>query len=123
MAKDWVKISTINDIDKSRKMTDVERRAATRSFDNLIRNTESLSLEDMEKQAKESYRKNKEREDSLVQAYNDKRLKSEKAIAEAKEIIKARKKAEEKRKAEAPKKKVVKKKAPVEKKETSQTAN
>ena len=52
--------------------------------------TETLSVPDLKKKSIELYNQQKEKEDNLLQAYEDKRLKSEKAIKQAIRIKKER---------------------------------
>lgn len=116
MAKGWVKIKTVNDAPKS-VMTDAKRKIATQRFENLIRNTKTLSIQGLKKASKEAYVQQKAYEDHLLDAYEGGRLKSEKAKAKAESIKKARAEAEKTEQADKPAKKRVVKKA--EKKETS----
>lgn len=114
MAKGWTTLETVNKVTKDTR-TPAEKAKADRHFDNLIRNTKSLTCAELKKASKDAYKAQKEYEDQLIQAYADKKLKSKDKIAEARKLIKARKDAEAKRKAEA-------EKAAAKKEDASQTA-
>lgn len=92
MAKGWITLETVN----SKKLGAGSDPKRFQKMENLIRNTKSLTPFEMKKESEELYAKKKAEEDSLVAAYQDKRLKSEKAIKEAQRIIKASEKAAEK---------------------------
>ena len=59
---------------------------------NTLRNVQRKSYEEMEKSCKESFKAKQERENSLIQAYEDKKLKSKTLIKEAKALKKAKEK-------------------------------
>jgi len=99
MAKGWIKVATINDVDTV-KETAVEKNRRMRSSNNVIRNIESKTAFEIKKESEELYEQAKAREDNLIAAYNDKRLKSKNAIKEARAIIKARAAAKNKAKEE-----------------------
>lgn len=88
MAKDWIKIDTIyNEIDP---LTRAERQKASKRYKSLMAKTKTLPIVEIKKRSIELYNKNKVEEDSLLQAFADKRLKSEKAIKQAIRIKKER---------------------------------
>ena len=60
---------------------------------NIVKNVKRKTYEELEKSCKESYKAKQERENSLVQAYDDKKLKSKALIKEAKALKKAKEKA------------------------------
>ena len=95
MAKGWTRVETVNNASVN-KETPVEKRRRVQNFKKAIRKTSKLSGEDFKKQSDELFTKKKEQEDSLVQAYKDKKLKSTKAIKAAQQILKSREKAKEK---------------------------
>lgn len=99
MAKGWIKLETVNDT-SAVKETAAQKRAREHHFNNLIRNTKSLSAYDLKKQSEEAYEVAKAQEDSLIAAYNDKRLKSKDAIRRAWLAIKMREAAKKKNEVE-----------------------
>jgi hypothetical protein len=99
MAKGWVKVVTVNDVDTVQGTT-TEKNKRMHSFNNMIRNIKPKTAFEMKKESEELYEQAKAREDNLVAAYNDKRLKSKNAIKEARAIIKARAAAKNKAKEE-----------------------
>ena len=93
MAKNWIKIDTIyNEIDP---LTRAERQKASKAYKKLMAKTKTLTVIDMKKKSVELYNKQKEKEDSLLQAFEDKKLKSDKAIKQAIRIKKERAKRQE----------------------------
>ena len=53
---------------------------------NIVSNIKRKTYEEMEKSCKESFKAKQEREDNLLQAYEDKKLKSKTLIKEAKAL-------------------------------------
>lgn len=97
MAKGWISLTTVNTAPKSAE-TAAQRRQRDRSFSNLIRNTKSLSVEDLKKQSDELYAKQRAEEDKLLQAFAEKKVKSKTAIKQALRIKKERAAAEKRAK-------------------------
>lgn len=60
---------------------------------NTIKHTNTMDLKDMKKHGDDAFEALKVKEDNLVEAYNDKRLKSKELIKQAKRIIKRREEA------------------------------
>lgn len=61
-------------------------------IDNIIRNVKTLSIEDLKKQSEVNYNEKVSRENSLINAYKDKKLKSETLTKEAQALMKAKEK-------------------------------
>jgi hypothetical protein len=95
MAKGWTRVETVNNA-LVNKETPAEKRRRIQNFEKAIRKTPKLNGDDFKKQSDKFFIKKKEQEDSLVQAYKNKKLKSVKAIKEAQQILKSREKAKEK---------------------------
>jgi len=88
MAKDWIQIDTIyNEIPPKTK---AELAKASKNYKKLMAKTKTLSVIDMKKKSVELYNEQKEKENSLIQAFDDKKLKSDKAIKQAIRIKKER---------------------------------
>lgn len=62
----------------------------------FVKNTTSKTLEELKKAGEKAFAAEESRKDSLVQAYEDKKLKSKALIKEAQAVKKARAKAAEK---------------------------
>ena len=88
MAKNWTTIETIYSL-KNKPETKTEQRRKTKIYNKLMK-TPTLSVVDLKKKSIELFNENKTKEDNLLQAYEDKRLKSEKAIKQAIRIKKER---------------------------------
>ena len=54
----------------------------------MVKNVKTLTLDEMKKQTEVNFQEKKAREESLVQAYKDKKLKSKALIKEARALIK-----------------------------------
>lgn len=67
------------------------------NFENLIRNTKTLDLKGLKEESDKLFDEKKAKEDSLINAYNDKKLKSKSLIREAQNLIKANKPKEKKK--------------------------
>lgn len=96
MAKGWTKVKTVNDAPVNKESA-ADKRKRIHEFENTLRNTPVMSEDELKKHGIQLGNAKEERENSLVQAYEDKRLKSAKAIKEAQRIIRAREKAKEKK--------------------------
>lgn len=90
MSKEWIKIDTIYSTTKPK--TREERAKQARAFKRLMAKTEKLSAADLKKASNEYYAEQKLKNDCLLQAYEDKRLKSKEAIKQAIRIKKEREK-------------------------------
>lgn len=99
MAKNWTSISTINDIPKSTKNLS-ERNSQNRKNSNMIRNVKSLDVDKLKEIGDSHYEEKANYENSLVEAYKNKKLKSKDLIKQARTIKaekdKAARKAEKK---------------------------
>lgn len=91
MPKGWTMIST-NAVEVESKT-----RQENQKISNMIRNTKSKSYDDLVIQANESFKAEEQRKANLLQAYEDKKLKSKALIKEAQVIKKAKAKAAEKK--------------------------
>lgn len=81
----WTQVST-------NKLVSGEKVNAVKTA-NIVKNVTRRTYEEMEKASKESFKAKKEREESLLQAFEDKKLKSKALIKEAKTLKAARDKA------------------------------
>lgn len=90
MPKGWTHISTNINMSKS------DTRAQEQRANRIIRNTRSKSYEELKKEANAAYEAAEARKASLLQAYEDKKLKSKALIKEAQAIKKEQAKAAEK---------------------------
>lgn len=89
MAKGWTTVETIYTL-KNKPETLEEQRNKTKKFKRLMATTKTLTIPELKKQSIERYNEQKNKEDSLLDAYENKRLKSEKAIKQAIRIKKER---------------------------------
>lgn len=96
MAKDWLRVEKIEKIFNITPM-----KANDKSFNKLIRNTTTPSIENLKEEANNLYEANKINEDKLIFAFDNNLLKSEKATKEAIRIKKMRERATKKKNAEA----------------------
>lgn len=83
--KKWTRVFT-------NKLTTGEKVKAVKTA-NIVKNVARRTYEEMEKSCKESFKAKQERENNLIQAYEDKKLKSKALIKEAKSLKVARDKA------------------------------
>lgn len=94
MAKGWT-LFTIGEIKKDTRSTQ-QKRYNAKKFSNAIRNEKTLKYEELVEQSVKREAAKTAREDQLVKAYEEKKLKSKALIKETQAIIKKRqKKAEE----------------------------
>lgn len=84
MPKGWTHVSTNTNFVKA------ETRMKRQDVNKVIKNIESKSYEDLQKEANEAYVAAETRKTNLLQAYEDKKLKSKALIKEAKAIKKER---------------------------------
>lgn len=91
MAKGWTTIVTINDVPKGELKT-----AAWKAFENKHRNDKPMKAEDLKKAGNQRFREKMAHQEQLIEAYNEKKLKSKDLIREARSIIKAREEAAKK---------------------------
>ena len=66
---------------------------ANHKIDNIIKNTKTLSSEELKKQSEQNYANKVAADEALVAAYKENKLKSEALIKEAQALIKAKEKA------------------------------
>ena len=86
MSKKWKTIRN----DALKKLTKEERVRQDRSFANLINNTKTLSVKDLKAESRELYAAKIAEEDKLLEAFDNKRLKSKSAVRQALRIKKDR---------------------------------
>lgn len=84
MPKGWTHVSTNTNFVKA------ETRMKRQDVNKVIKNIKSKSYEDLQKEANEAYMAAETRKTNLLQAYEDKKLKSKALIKEAKAIKKER---------------------------------
>jgi len=92
MAKGWTTIETIYSL-KNKPETKAEQRRKRKIFNKMMCEAEvysNLSPQDKRKVSVNLYAENKAKEESLLKAYEDKKLKSENAIKQAVRIKKER---------------------------------
>ena len=87
MANTWKKISTVNDVPVSTE-TAQEKFKRERSFKNATHNVRSLSLEDMKKHSDELFAKKQAEDANLLDAFEQKKLKSKVVIKKATQLKK-----------------------------------
>lgn len=80
--------------------TKQEKFKRDRLAQKMIKTTTSMDLKKMKDHGDEAYEIFKRKEDCLIEAYNDKKLKSKNLIKQAKKIIKRREEIENKKEAE-----------------------
>ena len=83
MPKGWTLVGT-SLIGYGDTETKEEKIKRMKKFDNVINNLQKRSIEDMEKDADDSYEKNTAYKAQLFNAFNEKKLKSKALIKEAK---------------------------------------
>ena len=98
MAKSWEKVEVKYVNGKATLVPVAEEKSAKAPQKNIYKKAQvkSLSLIDLKKEGDKAFLEKMEREDALVEKYNNKQLKSKDAIAAAKEVIKRREKEAEK---------------------------
>jgi len=94
MAKGWTTIYTNKE---TSKRTISERNRMERKADNMIRNTESLSLDAMQRINDYNYEIQQLSDDRLLEAFAEHKLKSKIAIKRAMKVKRDREKASEKK--------------------------
>ena len=87
MAKDWTLVGT-NDLNFGNTESERDKVKRLQKFQKAIRNVKSLSYEDLEKQSKTRYEQTLVNDAALIQAYDEKKLKSEGLIKKAKALKK-----------------------------------
>lgn len=85
MPKGWTFVGT-NDIGFGKTETRAEKTRRMRKFDNLIRNTSVLSYDEMVKENDQLFNEQTATNAALLQAYNDKKLKSKELIKKARRL-------------------------------------
>lgn len=94
MAKGWT-LFTIGEIKEDTRSTQ-QKRHEEKKFSNAIRNEKTLKYEELVEQSVKREAAKTAREDQLVKAYEEKKLKSKALIKETQAIIKKRQKKAEK---------------------------
>lgn len=94
MAKNWVKVETVNDAPNIE--TYVEKKRKFSDFNKMIRNTKTKKAHEIMKENEELYEQKVANEDALLAAFEDKKLKSKTLIKQALRIKKERTEAAEK---------------------------
>ena len=89
MAKDWTTVETIYSL-KNKPKTKAEQRREAKTYKSLMAKTETLTVPEIKKRSAAAYNEQKAKEDNLLQAYENKKLKSENAIKQAIRIKKER---------------------------------
>lgn len=90
MKEKWTMVST-------NKLTSGEKINPLKAA-NIIKGVKRKTYDELEKASKESFKAKKEREDNLLQAFEDKKLKSKALIKEAKALKKAKEKTNKEKK-------------------------
>ena len=90
MAKGWT-LFTIGEIKEDTRSTQQKRHDA-KKFSNAIRNTRILKYNELVEQSEKNEAAKTAREDQLIAAYEEKKLKSKALIKETQAIIKKRQK-------------------------------
>lgn len=94
MAKNWEKMEIV--VDKNGKASLVSAKTEEKAEKNLkkldLRHIKKLSFDELKKEGDKLYIKKLEAEDHLVDAYNNKRVKSQALVKQAKAIIAKREK-------------------------------
>ena len=93
MAKGWKTLETVNDTPKSNKTQQEKNRDRTRA-DNFIRSVKSLSEDELKKEAKLLYEQQQSANEALLDAFENKRLKSKNLIKQAIKLKKDKEKTE-----------------------------
>ena len=86
MAKNWVKIETVNDVKKNMDSNKVEK-----NMNLLIKKTPSLSVQDMKKAGNELFDKAQKEDEQLLAAFEAKKLKSKRLIKKAEHLLSQKK--------------------------------
>lgn len=83
MAKGWVSIETVNTRKKDYDRNEISRNKRDNSFNLLIRNTKTLSAEEIKKNSEDLYLHQQLEDAKLLEAFEKKRVKSKTAIKRA----------------------------------------
>ena len=94
MAKGWT-LFTIEEVKEDTRSTQQKRHDA-KKFSNAIKNEKTLKYEELVEQSVKREAAKTAREDQLIKAYEEKKLKSKALIKETQAIIKKRQKKAEK---------------------------
>jgi hypothetical protein len=102
VAKGWVELPRKTELEKISREKKLKKdrmfQKAAKVIDKKRLKDIDKDIERMKKDSEDLYFKKKAEEDKLVDAFNDKKVKSKTAIKEAKKIIKERAEAEKKNK-------------------------
>ena len=85
MAKDWIKISTVNDINKIDKN---EQKKREQNFSNLIRNTKTKDYLSLQEEGKNAFSQKISDNENILFGYENKKLKSKRLIKKAQSLKK-----------------------------------
>ena len=91
MAKEWTKLNTVNDPPKTHK-TEQEKNRENRLRDNFIRATKSLNKDELKKQGELHHAQKLSADAALLDAFENKKLKSKELIKQAMVLKKAKEK-------------------------------
>lgn len=90
MAKGWTQLSNVNTL--------VKTNTNFKGLDQLLRVTEKVSSDKLKQEGIDLFNAKKEKDEALIAAYNEKKLKSNKLIKEAQNLINERAKNNKKEK-------------------------
>ena len=85
MAKGWIVVKTVNDVEVKPK-TVSEKYRNSRDYEKLMAKTKKLKWEDLKKEGEELHALQIAKEENIVNAFNDKRLKSKELIKQARKL-------------------------------------
>lgn len=88
MGKEWTTIETVNSVKNTE--TKAEKIKRMQNFNKVIDNTKILSMKELKKHGDDLYADKKAVEDNILNAYNEKKLKSNKLKKQALRIKKER---------------------------------
>ena len=89
MSKKWETVYTNANTNKTSKST---QTAADKAYNRMIKSLKGAKSEDLKKESDKAFADKQARENSIVAAFEAKKLKSEALIAEAKDILADREK-------------------------------
>lgn len=95
MAKNWTRISTVNDIINAE--TAAQKQHREQAFSNAIKNVKTMDLESLKEHSDKIFSEKKAEDESLLEAFDNKKLKSKALIKRALQLKKERDKAEKKK--------------------------
>lgn len=95
MAKGWKRISTVND--NINAETAAQKQHREQAFANAIHNMKTFTLEDLKKHSDDLCAEKEAKDTKILEAFNEKKLKSKGLIKYALQIKKEREKAKKKK--------------------------